>query len=362
MNLSRLRQVLFIVGDIVSLLLGFLLVFSLRKRTPFFPPLQEFSFYFSFIWLYIASFSGFFLAFRLYDGRRPQLSLSYLLDYVKALLSWGVIIIGFAFVAQADYSRVLLLYSLVPGVIFPFVLRLFIVWLLPQKVEHSDDEEISRKAYKLIDLNKLSLDELDQLEGLSSERTDSLAYVILKRLLDVGVSLVGLALLALLFPLIAIFIKRDSSGPILISQERVGLNNRRFIFYKFRTMKKDTPLYAVAPRNGNDDRVTKSGRLLRKYSLDELPQLWNVLRGDMSIVGPRPEMPFLIAQYNDWQKKRLTVKPGITGLWQILGRKDLPLSDNLEYDFYYINHRSFLLDIVIILKTVPVIILGRGAY
>ena len=124
----------------------------------------------------------------------------------------------------------------------------------------------------------------------------------------------------------------------------------------------DTPLYAPAPQGGEDRRITSAGRFLRKYSLDELPQLWNVLKGEMSIVGPRPEMPFLVARHNEWQRKRLSVKPGITGLWQILGRKDLPLFENLEYDFYYINHRSFLFDLVIILKTIPVIVLGRGAY
>ena len=97
-------------------------------------------------------------------------------------------------------------------------------------------------------------------------------------------------------------------------------------------------------------------------SLDELPQLINVLKGEMSLVGPRPEMPFIVEKYEEWQKKRLEVKPGITGLWQIMGRKDRPLHENLEYDFYYIRNRSILLDLIIILKTLPQVLLRKGAY
>ncbi|MFV1917185.1 MAG: sugar transferase, partial [Patescibacteria group bacterium] len=130
----------------------------------------------------------------------------------------------------------------------------------------------------------------------------------------------------------------------------------------FRTMQKDTPKYANAPRKKDDKRITKVGKVLRKTSLDELPQLINVLRAEMSMVGPRPEMPHIVARYAPWQKKRLDVNPGITGLWQILGRKDLPLEKNLEYDFYYINNQSFFLDILIILKTIPAVLSGKGAY
>ena len=111
-----------------------------------------------------------------------------------------------------------------------------------------------------------------------------------------------------------------------------------------------------------DPRVTPIGAILRKTSLDELPQLWNVIRGEMSMVGPRPEMPFIVEHYEAWQRQRLTVKPGITGLWQILGRKDLPLHANLEYDFYYIQNQSLLFDLTILLKTIPVVIFGKGAY
>jgi lipopolysaccharide/colanic/teichoic acid biosynthesis glycosyltransferase len=127
-------------------------------------------------------------------------------------------------------------------------------------------------------------------------------------------------------------------------------------------MKKGTAKYADPPKNLQDKRITTVGKFLRKTSLDELPQLINVFLGDMSMVGPRPEMPQKVARYSAWQKKRLEVKPGLTGLWQILGRKDLPLEHNLEYDFYYINNQSFLLDLIIILKTIPLVISGKGAY
>ncbi|MGQ9733011.1 MAG: sugar transferase, partial [Candidatus Zipacnadales bacterium] len=120
--------------------------------------------------------------------------------------------------------------------------------------------------------------------------------------------------------------------------------------------------YEEAPSTEEDARITSVGRWLRRSSLDELPQLWNVLRGEMSLVGPRPEMPFIVEQYEPWQRRRLDVKPGLTGLWQILGRKDLPLRDNIEYDFYYIRNRSLTLDLVILLKTIGVVLRGRGAY
>jgi lipopolysaccharide/colanic/teichoic acid biosynthesis glycosyltransferase len=127
-------------------------------------------------------------------------------------------------------------------------------------------------------------------------------------------------------------------------------------------MRVDTDPYSVAPTEATDPRITRFGRFLRRTSLDEFPQLLNVLKGDMSMVGPRPEMPFLVEKYEEWEKRRLDVKPGITGLWQIVGRKNLPLSLNMEYDFYYIKNQSLLFDIAILLKTIPAVIFGRGAF
>jgi lipopolysaccharide/colanic/teichoic acid biosynthesis glycosyltransferase len=124
----------------------------------------------------------------------------------------------------------------------------------------------------------------------------------------------------------------------------------------------DTPPFQEAPENPHDSRITPAGLFLRKYSMDELPQLLNVLKGDMSMVGPRPEMPFIVDKYEEWQKRRLSVKPGITGLWQIVGRKRLPLYLNLEYDFYYIKNQSLLMDLIILWKTIPVVLFGKGAF
>jgi lipopolysaccharide/colanic/teichoic acid biosynthesis glycosyltransferase len=162
--------------------------------------------------------------------------------------------------------------------------------------------------------------------------------------------------------LIALLIKLDSRGPVLFRQKRVGLGGRQFSMLKFRTMQIDTDPYAVAPTDPNDSRITRIGHILRKFSFDEFPQLWNVLQGEMSMVGPRPEMPFIVDQYEPWQRRRLDVKPGVTGLWQIVGRKNLPLALNIEYDFYYIKNQSLFFDIVILLKTIPAVIFGKGAF
>jgi lipopolysaccharide/colanic/teichoic acid biosynthesis glycosyltransferase len=127
-------------------------------------------------------------------------------------------------------------------------------------------------------------------------------------------------------------------------------------------MRSDVDPSAVAPRGRSDPRVTGYGHWLRATSIDELPQLINVLRGEMSLVGPRPEMPFIADGYDEWQRRRLTVKPGITGLWQILGRKDLPMHENLQYDFYYIRNRSLALDVSILLRTIGAVLSRKGAF
>jgi len=183
-----------------------------------------------------------------------------------------------------------------------------------------------------------------------------------KRLLDLAIAL-PLALACL--PVVAWAawrIRRESPGPALFTQRRVGRYGREFTLYKLRTMGSDAAPYAPSPTRDDDPRVSELGRFLRGTSIDELPQLWNVLRGEMSLVGPRPEMPFIVDGYDDWQRRRLSVKPGMTGLWQILGRKDLPMQENLQYDFYYIRNRSLLLDLSILLRTVGAVLLRRGAF
>jgi exopolysaccharide biosynthesis polyprenyl glycosylphosphotransferase len=189
-----------------------------------------------------------------------------------------------------------------------------------------------------------------------------LLYEPAKRAFDLLGALVGLVLFAPLGLFCAWRIRATSPGPALFVQERVGRDGRPFRMFKFRTMHEGVDPEAVAPTGPDDPRVTAYGSWLRATSLDELPQLWNVLRGEMSLVGPRPEMPFIAAGYDEWQRRRLSVKPGITGLWQILGRKDLPMHQNLQYDFYYIRNRSLALDASILLRTLGAVLSRRGAF
>ena len=184
----------------------------------------------------------------------------------------------------------------------------------------------------------------------------------LKRALDLAFTVPLLIVSSPLWIAIAVAIKLDSPGSIIFCHERVGKDGRIFRLYKFRTMAPATNPYAIAPGDQNDPRITKVGRFLRKTSLDELPQFLNVLKGEMSLVGPRPEMPFIVEQYEPWQRRRLDVPQGLTGLWQIAGRKQLPLHYNLEYDFYYIRNWSLLLDLVILLRTIPAVFWGKGAF
>ena len=198
--------------------------------------------------------------------------------------------------------------------------------------------------------------------------------VVFKRLFDFAASLVLIVLLLPLFVIIAILIKIDSSGPVFFIQKRVGLKARTFNFYKFRSMVKDADKlkHQLLERNEvkdgvifkirEDPRMTKAGKFLRKYSLDELPQLFNVLKGSMSLVGPRPPLPDETKEYDDPLMDRLSVKPGITGLSQIRGRSDLSFSRWVKWDLWYVNHWSFWFDVKILLWTIPAVLKGEGAY
>ncbi len=194
-----------------------------------------------------------------------------------------------------------------------------------------------------------------------------------KRGLDIVGSITGLILLAPLMALIACLIKLDSPGPVFFVQERVGEGGRLFKMYKFRSMVVGAEAMAGEMRNlshlpppllkiRDDPRVTRVGRWLRRFSLDELPQLFNVLKGEMSLVGPRPEEIHVVQKYKNRHRKRLSVKPGITGPMQINGRGDLSLDERVELELAYIEERSFWTDISILFKTVPVVLLGKGAY
>jgi exopolysaccharide biosynthesis polyprenyl glycosylphosphotransferase len=185
---------------------------------------------------------------------------------------------------------------------------------------------------------------------------------VIKRAVDLAGSLLLLVLTLPVWLIVPPLIRRETGASAVFEQTRIGQDGEPFTMLKFRTMRPETDPYAPSPTDEADERITPVGRWLRRFSLDELPQLVNVLKGEMSLVGPRPEMPFIVERYQPWQRQRLQVRPGLTGLWQILGRKDLPLVENIEYDFYYINNRSLLLDLVILLRTVPVVLTGRGAY
>nr|WP_260866345.1 sugar transferase [Paenibacillus xylanexedens] len=155
----------------------------------------------------------------------------------------------------------------------------------------------------------------------------------------------------------AILIKMDSKGPVIFKQERYGKNGVKFNIYKFRTMHTDAPKYGLSPTDSYDPRITRLGRILRKTSLDELPQLLNIIKGDMSFIGPRPEMKRIVEEcYTDLERRRFLVKPGITGLWQVSEARKQPIHHNLQYDFHYISNVSIKMDITIIFKTIGVMI------
>lgn len=173
-----------------------------------------------------------------------------------------------------------------------------------------------------------------------------------KRLFDYCAAAILLVLLSPLLLAIAILIKMETKGPAFFRQERVGKHGTRFQMWKFRSMHHNVPSYEVSPTTPTDERITRVGRLIRKVSLDELPQLLNVLAGDMSLVGPRPEMPFLVDQYNTFQRQRLEVIPGITGLWQLSADRAFHIHENIQYDMYYIRNRGFFLDLAILFHTI----------
>jgi exopolysaccharide biosynthesis polyprenyl glycosylphosphotransferase len=199
------------------------------------------------------------------------------------------------------------------------------------------------------------------------------AYAV-KRVTDVVGSALGMLLLSPLLLMIAIAVKLSSPGPVIFSQTRVGRYGRHFKFYKFRSMRQDAEAQkdALMDRNESKDgvifkmkddpRITKVGHFLRRTSLDELPQLWNVFIGDMSLVGPRPPVPKEVQEYTLEDRKRLDVIPGITCLWQIKGRSDIPFHEQVQLDKEYILAPGLWKDIVILLKTIPAIIGGKGAY
>lgn len=204
-------------------------------------------------------------------------------------------------------------------------------------------------------------------------------YPTAKRALDLTISVLFLIAFAPVWLVIAAALKMDSRGPVLFRQARVGRNGETFMVYKFRSMhvnnddaahRKFVEAFMAAPSNSdgssyfkikNDPRVTRVGRILRKTSLDEIPQILNVLKGEMSIVGPRPALPWEVAQYEPWQRERLYALPGITGTWQVEGRSRVSFDEMMRMDISYVRAPSMWGDISLILRTVPAVLLGTGA-
>ena len=199
-------------------------------------------------------------------------------------------------------------------------------------------------------------------------------YRTIKRIFDFIAALLAVVILSPTFLIIAIAIKiNDPHGPVFYTQERVGKDGRRFRMFKFRSMitnadelleklKEQNEIEGAMFKMKNDPRITSVGRFIRKYSLDELPQLLNVVGGSMSIVGPRPPLPYEVDQYTDYDKQRLMVKPGATGMWQVGGRNALNFDQMVELDLTYINERSIWLDLKIMFETVKVMIKPNAAY
>ena len=204
-------------------------------------------------------------------------------------------------------------------------------------------------------MNALAAESID-LDGVlltfTGDRAPAWHYRSAKRAFDFLVAGIALVVLSPLLLLFTVLIKLDSPGPAFFRQERVGLGGKKFTIFKFRSMYVDAPSYATSPLRPTDNRITRIGRLLRKTSFDELPQLLNVLRGEMSLVGPRPEMPFLVESYGPIQKQRLQVLPGITGLWQLSADRAFLIHESPEYDLYYIRNCGFFMDLSILLHTV----------
>jgi len=199
-----------------------------------------------------------------------------------------------------------------------------------------------------------------------------LGYFIIKRIIDIIGAFSGIVLISPVMIIVAIWVKLDSKGPVFFAQDRVGRNGKKFIMYKFRSMCSDAECLLGKLKNENemsgpmfkmkdDPRITNSGKFIRKTSIDELPQLFNILKGDMSLVGPRPSLPKEVVQFTPFQKRRLVAKPGLTCYWQVNGRSDVSFEEWMEMDVEYIKDRNTWLDIILIFKTVGVLFGDDGA-
>jgi len=229
------------------------------------------------------------------------------------------------------------------------------------------DEKINHHSFRVVlDTFRLVTGEIrpndiDELPLIRPRKEPSAVYLAFKRAFDLIGAALGMVLSAPIWLAVALLIRLDSSGPVLIRQRRIGWRGRPFTLLKFRTMRRSALLYEKAPLKDDDERITRVGRLLRRLSLDELPQLWNVFKGDMSLVGPRPHPVDDFERYQLEHLRRLDVKPGLTGLWQVTARCDPSFERNLALDLQYIENWSLGLDVRILLGTIPVVVRGEGA-
>ncbi|HEY8803660.1 MAG TPA: sugar transferase [Clostridium sp.] len=207
---------------------------------------------------------------------------------------------------------------------------------------------------------------------MTCEYKKNLGYFIIKRIIDVLGALSGLIIISPLMIIVAIWIKLDSKGPVFFIQNRVGQDGKKFMIYKFRSMcsdaecklgklKKENEMSGPMFKMKEDPRITKVGKFVRKTSIDELPQLFNILKGDMSLVGPRPSLPKEVSQFTSFQKQRLIAKPGLTCYWQVNGRSDVSFEEWMEMDVEYIEQRNTWIDITLIFRTVGVLFGDEGA-
>jgi exopolysaccharide biosynthesis polyprenyl glycosylphosphotransferase len=194
-----------------------------------------------------------------------------------------------------------------------------------------------------------------------------------KRAWDVVIATIGLVVLSPVMAVVAVLIKLDSPGPVFFRQRRIGKDGELFTIFKFRTMSVDAELRLSELENENeadgplfkirnDPRITRVGRVLRRFSIDEVPQLWNVLRDEMSMVGPRPALPSEAAKWGPRLRQRLRVKPGLTGMWQVNGRSNTSFEQYERLDLYYVDNWSLITDLMIIVRTIPKLLRGKGAY
>lgn len=205
------------------------------------------------------------------------------------------------------------------------------------------------------------------------EENISVFYEAAKRVMDIVLSFIGLVLLSPILLLVSLFIKIDSKGPIFFKQKRIGINGTEFEMFKFRSMvvnaeelkakleeknEMSGPMFKIA----DDPRITKVGRFIRKTSIDELPQLWNVIKGDMSLVGPRPSLPKEVAQFEPWMEERFKVKPGLTCYWQVGGRNNIDFENWMKLDIKYVQERTLAIDIMLIFKTFFVLFGDKNAH